>query len=57
MESLKLNSFLDDEFGWEIRKDSGIGIKPISNTGSERLIRAAINFAVREWKEKSCYCS
>ena len=39
----KLNKFLHEEFGWEIRKDSGIGIKPISNTGSERLIRAAIN--------------
>ena len=37
------------EFGgkWAaIRKDSGIGIKPISITGSKRLIRAAINYAV-----------
>jgi isocitrate dehydrogenase len=47
----KLNKFLKDEFGWEIRKDSGIGIKPISNTGSERLIRAAINFAVENGKK------
>ena len=47
----KLNNFLHDEFGWEIRKDSGIGIKPISNTGSERLIRAAINFAVENGKK------
>ena len=47
----KLNKFLHDEFGWEIRKDSGIGIKPISNTGSERLIRAAINFAVENGKK------
>jgi len=50
-EVLKLNSFLEDEFGWKIRKDSGIGIKPISNTGSERLIRAAINFAVENGKK------
>lgn len=50
-EVAKLNNFLHDEFGWEIRKDSGIGIKPISNTGSERLIRAAINFAVENGKK------
>ena len=50
-EFLKLNSFLEDEFGWKIRKDSGIGIKPISNTGSERLIRAAINFAAENGKK------
>jgi len=38
------------EFGgkWaEIRPDSGIGIKPISETGSKRLIRAAIHYAVQ----------
>jgi isocitrate dehydrogenase len=29
-----------------IRRDSGIGIKPISITGSKRLIRAAINYAI-----------
>ncbi|GAC1536441.1 MAG: NADP-dependent isocitrate dehydrogenase [Acidimicrobiales bacterium] len=37
------------EFGgkWaEIRKDSGLGVKPISVTGSKRLIRASINYAV-----------
>ena len=44
-EAAKLLEFLDQEFGWEIRKDSGIGIKPISITGSKRLIRAAINYA------------
>ncbi len=39
---------LRKEFGWEIRPDSGIGIKPISKTGSRRLIRAAIDFAIRQ---------
>jgi len=37
------------EFGgkWaEIRRDSGLGLKPISITGSKRLIRAAINYAI-----------
>ena len=45
-----LNAFLNSEFGWEIREDSGIGIKPISKTASERLIRAALNYAVENNK-------
>ena len=42
----KLIAFLDEEFGWEIRGDSGLGIKPISEEGSKRLIRAAIEYAL-----------
>ncbi|MDR2578821.1 MAG: NADP-dependent isocitrate dehydrogenase [Chitinispirillales bacterium] len=42
----RLITLLKDEFGWDIREDSGIGIKPISKTGSERLIRAAIEYAI-----------
>ena len=38
-EAKKLLKFLRTEFGWNIRLDSGIGIKPISITGSKRLIR------------------
>ena len=37
------------EFGpqWaNIREDSGIGIKPISEFGSKRLVRAALNYAI-----------
>jgi isocitrate dehydrogenase len=45
-EAKKLLDFLEAEYGWEIRADSGIGIKPISETGSKRLIRAAISFAL-----------
>jgi len=45
-EARKLLEFLESEYGWEIRPDSGIGIKPISETGSKRLIRAAIEFAL-----------
>jgi isocitrate dehydrogenase len=43
----RLIEFLHDEYGWDIRPDSGIGIKPISETGSKRLVRAAIEYAVR----------
>lgn len=46
-----LNSFLNSEFGWKIREDSGIGIKPISKTASERLIRAALNYAIENNKK------
>ena len=42
----KLLEFLHDTFDWEIREDSGLGIKPISKTGSQRLQRAALNYAV-----------
>jgi isocitrate dehydrogenase len=41
-----LSSFLRDRLGWSIREDSGIGIKPVSRTGSERLVRAALQYAV-----------
>jgi len=37
------------EFGgkWaRIRPDSGLGVKPVSETGSKRLIRAAVNYAI-----------
>ncbi|HEX2737106.1 MAG TPA: NADP-dependent isocitrate dehydrogenase [Acidimicrobiia bacterium] len=46
-EARKLIELLHDEFGWNIRADSGIGVKPVSETGSKRLVRAAINYAVR----------
>ena len=48
----KLIGILQKEFGWDIRPDSGIGIKPVSETGSKRLIRAAIKYAV-EHESKS----
>jgi len=45
-EAAKLSAFLHDEMGWEVREGSGIGIKPISEMGSKRLIRAAIEYAL-----------
>ena len=47
----KINEFLKKEFGWEIREDSGIGIKPISRTATERLVRASLNYAVENNKK------
>jgi isocitrate dehydrogenase len=45
-EAKQLIAILKRHFDWDIRADSGIGIKPISETGSKRLIRAAIKYAV-----------
>jgi isocitrate dehydrogenase len=42
----KLLAFMDETYGWDIRSDSGIGIKPISQTGSKRLVSAAIRYAL-----------
>jgi len=48
----KFIDFCQKEFNWKIRSDSGIGIKPISQTASKRLVRAAIEYALK-YKRKS----
>jgi isocitrate dehydrogenase len=42
----KMLAFARETFGWDIRPDSGIGLKPVSVTGSKRLVRAAIRHAL-----------
>ncbi|HEY7705292.1 MAG TPA: NADP-dependent isocitrate dehydrogenase [Acidimicrobiia bacterium] len=42
----RLLGFLRSEFGWELRPDSGLGLKPISAAGSKRLVRAALEYAL-----------
>ncbi|MEK6407844.1 MAG: NADP-dependent isocitrate dehydrogenase [Acidobacteriota bacterium] len=39
-------SLLNDKYGYKVRPDSGIGIKPISPTGTKRLVRRAIQYAL-----------
>src|SRR3954452_7523916 len=46
-EAKRLIELLGKEMGWDIRPDSGVGIKPISETGSKRLVRASIEYAVK----------
>jgi isocitrate dehydrogenase len=46
-ETLRLIDHLAGTYGWQIRPDSGIGIKPISVSGSKRLVKAAIEFAIK----------
>ena len=47
----KVLGFLHAEMGKTIRTDSGIGIKPISKTGSKRLVRSAIKYALKNNRE------
>jgi isocitrate dehydrogenase len=45
-EAAKVIQFLEREMGKRIRPDSGIGIKPISEFGTKRLVRMALQYAV-----------
>ena len=45
-EARKIIEFLEKELGKRVRPDSGIGIKPISEFGSKRLVRKAIQYAI-----------
>ena len=45
-EAKKLIDFLGKEMGRKIRPDSGIGVKPISITGTKNLVRRAIQHAL-----------
>ena len=51
-EAKRMIELLHDAYGWEIREDSGIGIKPVSKTGSQRLQRAALEHAVRRNRKR-----
>jgi isocitrate dehydrogenase len=42
----RIINFLSSEMGKRIRPDSGIGIKPMSEFGSKRLVRMAIQYAI-----------
>ncbi|MDM5452519.1 NADP-dependent isocitrate dehydrogenase [Peribacillus simplex] len=53
-EAKKLIEFLQNEFGVKnIRfpETSGIGIKPISEEGTKRLVRSALNYAIKEGRK------
>ncbi|HPR52552.1 MAG TPA: isocitrate dehydrogenase (NADP(+)), partial [Deltaproteobacteria bacterium] len=47
----KVISFLNRELKTNIRTDSGIGIKPISITGTKRLVRMAVEYAIENNKK------
>lgn len=45
-ECAKVRNFLNKEMGCNIAADAGIGVKPISKTGSERIVRKAMEYAI-----------
>jgi len=50
-EAKKLIDFLGRELGRQVRPDSGVGIKPISVFGTERLVRMAIRHALERGRD------
>jgi isocitrate dehydrogenase len=47
-EAARVIRFLNETMDAGIREDSGIGVKPVSVTGSKRLVRKAIEFALEQ---------
>ncbi len=45
-EARKVIDFINSKMGKNIRKDSGIGIKPISVKGTQQLVKKAIEYAI-----------
>ncbi len=51
-EAKRLIGFIDEVAGKRIRDDSGISIKPISVTGTRRIVKWAFEYARREGRKK-----
>jgi isocitrate dehydrogenase (NAD+) len=51
-EAAKLIDFIADQTGKRIREDSGISIKPISVTGTKRIVGYAFDYAKRYGRKK-----
>ncbi len=45
-EARKIISYIREELGQDIEPSSGVGIKPITERGSKRLVRKALNYAI-----------
>lgn len=50
-QAAKLLAFVKKEYGWDIRPDSGLGLKPISESGTKRIVRAALQYAVQHGRK------
>jgi isocitrate dehydrogenase (NAD+) len=51
-EARKLIDFLADLGAARVKEDSGISIKPISVTGTKRIVRGALDYAVKHGRKK-----
>jgi isocitrate dehydrogenase len=50
-DATRVITFLNEQMGTHIREDSGVGIKPISVTGTKRLVRMAIEYALKHGRK------
>ena len=50
-EALKVIDFLEKEFGIKVRRDSGVGLKPISEFATKRIVRLAIRYALENGRK------
>ncbi len=50
-ENVRLARFLREELGARFFEDAGLGVKPISPSGSKRLVRKAIRYAIDQNRE------
>ncbi len=51
-EAKLIREFLKEKLGVTIREDAGIGIKPISEYGTKRLVRKAIQYAIERGRKR-----
>jgi isocitrate dehydrogenase len=51
-EAVALIEFIGTRFGKKIRPDSGIGIKPISITATQRLVRMAVRYCLENGRRR-----
>ncbi len=49
--TMEIINLISTKINKQIRPDSGIGIKPMSKTGSQRLVEKAIRFAIEQKKK------
>jgi isocitrate dehydrogenase len=50
-EARRLIAYLAETLGWDIRRDAGIGIKPVSKFASLRLLRSAFTYALHHGRK------
>jgi isocitrate dehydrogenase len=50
-DAAKACAFFREQYGWEIPEDAGLGLKPISERRTKRLVRAAVRWALAEGRD------
>lgn len=50
--SAEIRGYLAKNFDWHLSPDTGLGLKPVTEHGSKRLVRAAIRYAISHRRNK-----